>query len=204
MIFKTNLLIGGMVIFICGLSYAQLRIPIFDVELNIQQNEIPEQAREGDGTIDFAESTNVYAGVHVQINQHIALGGFYSRSFRGEGVIRYYDGSSNVYREVLHLQKGMDVRLSSRRAKKWRKYLVVSYSQVELVQVGEVFRLADKSNAFGSRLGIMRKLSNNLYLNMIDLGSTVITDDIFWFGSTGYIIILDAKMGLTYNIGKKK
>lgn len=203
MIFKTNLLIGGMVIFICGLSYAQLRIPIFDVELNIQQNEIPGEGRE-DGDIGFAESTNVYAGVHVQINQHIALGGFYSRSFRGEGKIQNTNGGNSVYREVLHLQKGMDVRLSSRRAKKWRKYLVVSYSQVELVQVGEAFRLADKSNAFGSRLGIMRKLSNNLYLNMIDLGSTVITDDIFWFGSTSHIVIFDAKMGLTYNIGKKK
>ena len=181
---------------------AQLKLPTFDVELKISQNSI---IGSGDvnGTLLFAETTNFYAGAHVQLNQHIALGGFYSRRFRGMAKLGY--GSSNMDQkaEVLQLQKGLDVRFSTGRAKKWRKYLSINYSQVELVQVNEAYRLAGKSNAFGASLGIMRKLGNRLYLNVIDLGVIVMADEIFWFNTSDKIII-DGKIGLTYNIGKRK
>ena len=202
MIFKTYLLIGGLLIFISGESYAQLKLPTFDVELKINQTLMPGDAR-NEGEIQFIETTNIYGGAHVQINQHVALGGFYSRSFRGTVSVRYNNG--NVSHEALLLQKGLDVRLSTSRAKKWRKYLSVNFSQVEIVQVNEAYRLADKSNVFGASLGIMRKLSNKLYLNVIELGVKVRSDDI-WFaaGLEGQKVFMDAKMGLTYNIGKRK
>ncbi len=201
MAFKTLLLIGGLLIFISRIGYAQLRIPTVDVELKINQNLIPGSGG-GDGQIEFVEMTSVYGGAHFQINQYVAIGGFYSRSFRGNGRVRV--GDNGVDQEVLQLGKGFDVRLSTGRAKKWRKYLAVSYTQIEMVRVNETFRLAAKTNAFGGSLGIMRRLSNNLYLNVIELGLKVMSDDIFWFGTTKDIFILDAKMGLTYNIGKRK
>ena len=174
---------------------AQLKLPTFDVELKISQNSII-----GSGDVQlFVETTNFYGGAHVQINQHVALGGFYSRSFRGVTD----NGNSDQKAEALQLQKGLDVRLSNGRAKKWRKYLSINYSQVEIVQVNKGFRLAGKSNAFGASLGIMRKLSHNLYLNVIELGVNAMTDEIFWFNTSDKIII-HAKMGLTYNIGRRK
>ena len=178
---------------------AQLKLPSFDVELKIHQNLIPKRNGSGDqnGSMEVVETTNFYGGAHVQINQHVALGGFYSRSFRG------VTDNSGQKAEALQLQKGLDVRLSNGRAKKWRKYLSINYSQVELVQVNEAYRLAGKSNAFGASLGIMRKLSHNLYLNVIELGVNAMTDEIFWFNTSDKIII-HAKMGLTYNIGRRK
>ncbi len=181
---------------------AQLKLPSFDVELKIHQNLIAGGGDNQDGDMLYLETTNFYGGAHVQINQHVALGGFYSRSFRGVTVTD--NGNSYQKAEALQLQKGLDVRLSNGRAKKWRKYLSVNYSQVEIIQVNEAFRLAGKSNAFGVSLGIMRKLGNNLYLNVIELGVTVMSDGIFWFGTSDDIVMIDAKMGLTYNIGKRK
>ena len=180
---------------------AQLKLPSFDVELKIHQNLIPKRNGSGDqnDSMEVVETTNFYGGAHVQINQHVALGGFYSRSFRGVTD----NGNSDQKAEALQLQKGLDVRLSNGRAKKWRKYLSVNYSQVEIVQVNKGFRLAGKSNAFGASLGIMRKLSHNLYLNVIELGVNAMTDEIFWFNTSDKIII-HAKMGLTYNIGRRK
>ncbi len=200
MTFKIYLLIGSLLFFFCRVNYSQIKLPTFDVELKIQQNLTPGEGQ-NDGDIEFVETTNFYGGAHVQINQHIALGFFYSRSFRGVGRVHYEN--SSVDQEVLQLQKGIDVRFSTSRAKKWRKYLSINYSQVEMVQVYESYRLADKSNAFGFNLGIMCKLSNNLYLNVIELGVKLMSDYIFWFGSENNGII-DAKMGLTYNIGKRK
>lgn len=200
MTFKAYILIG--ILFCSYSSWAQLRIPTFDVELKIHQSLIPGDTQE-DGDLEFVETTNIYGGAHVQINQYIAIGGYYSRSFRGAGGFRYNDG--NIKNDVIHLQKGLDIRLSTSRAKNWRKYLVVNYGRIEMVKVGESFRYADKTNAFGFNLGIMRRLSNNLYLNVIELGVKVMSDTLFWFEiEDTKLIMADAKIGLTYNIGKRK
>jgi hypothetical protein len=50
----------------------------------------------------------------------------------------------------------------------------------------------------------MRRLRNNLYLNVIELGVKVMSDEIFWFNASQAKFIAEAKMGLTYNIGKRK
>ena len=202
MTFKTYLLIGGLIFFYSAVSYAQIRLPIFDVELKINENLLPGDGRYN-GDIKFMETTNIYGGAHVQIGQHIALGGFYSRSFRGVAAISYGNGNTDKKAEVLLLQKGLDLRLSTGRAKKWRKFLSVNYSQLEIVQVNQAYRLGGKTNAYGASLGIMRKLSNNLYLNVIELGVKVMSDEMFWLGPKNKFI-MDARMGLIYNIGKKK
>lgn len=199
---KSTILVSALLLFCVGAIHAQLKLPTFDVELKIQQNLIPGSG-DIDGELEFIETTNFYGGAHVQINQHIAIGGYYSRSFRGIGSFRYNDGS--IKSDILQLQKGLDIRVSTSRAKNWRKYLVVNYGQIEMVKVSESFRSSDKTNAFGANLGIMRRLSNNLYLTVIELGVKVMSDTMFWLGTQDTnLIMADAKAGLTYNIGKKK
>ncbi|HEU5290839.1 MAG TPA: hypothetical protein VFU05_09370 [Cyclobacteriaceae bacterium] len=193
----TTFLLAGL-----GGATAQLKLPTFDVEVKVQQTLVPGSGESG-GEFEFVETTNFYAGGHVQINQYIAIGGYYGRSFRGMGKFSFDDNS--VQNEILQLQKGIDIRISTSRAKNWRKYLVVNYGQIEMVKVGESFRSSDKTSAFGFNLGIMRRLSNNLSLNVIELGVKIMSDTMFWLNTEDTkLIMADAKIGLTYNIGKKK
>lgn len=202
MTFKRSILIVALLLLCVGTIKAQLKLPTFDVELKIQQTLLPGEG-DNDGQLEFAETTNFYGGAHVQINQYVAIGGYYGRSFRGNA--KFKNGIGSTENETLQLQKGIDIRVSTSRAKKWRKYLVVNYGQIEYVSVKESFRLADKSAAFGANLGLMRRLSNNLYLTVIELGVKVMSDDIFWFEAPDADnIIAEAKMGLVYNIGKRK
>ena len=202
MISKRTTLIVLLLVCCVSLTCAQLKIPTFDVELKVQETLVPGNG-ENDGEFEFVETTNFHLGAHVQINQYIAIGGYYGRSFRGNGKFSY--GNESVQNEILQLQKGIDIRFSTSRAKNWRKYLVASYGQIEMVKVGESFREADKTNAFGVNLGIMRRLSNNLYLTVIELGVKVMSDTMFWFQTEDTkLIMADAKIGLTYNIGKRK
>lgn len=203
MTFKPIILIAFLLVSCESLINAQLKIPTFDVELKVHQALIPGDG-EGDGSLEFVETTNFFGGAHVQINQYVAIGGFYSRSFRGAAAFTSNGGDDYSQTQAFQLQKGLDVRFSTSRAKKWRHYLSVNYSQIELVQDNEVYRTAGKSNAFGGSIGTMRRLSNNLYLNLIELGVKVMSDEIFWFNASQAKFIAEAKMGLTYNIGKRK
>lgn len=202
MISKQVILITLLILAAVDSLSAQLRLPTFDVELKAQQTLVPGNG-DGNGEFEFVETTNFYAGGHVQINQYIAIGGFYGRSFRGMGKFSFDDNS--VQNEVLQLQKGIDIRVSTSRAKNWRKYLVVNYGQIEMVKVGESFRSSDKTNVFGFNLGISRRLSNNLYLTVMELGVKIMSDTMFWLNTQDTkLIMADAKVGLTYNIGKRK
>jgi len=183
-------------------GFAQFSLPTFDVELKAHQTLVPGSG-DNNGELEFVETTNLYSAVHVQINQYIAIGGYYSRSFRGNSAFRFNEG--NIEQKAIQLQTGLDIRFSTSRAKNWRKYLALSYGQIEMVTVSETLRYGDKTKAFGGNLGIMRRLSNNLYLTVMELGVRVMSDDIFWFNSTdSQVVMVDAKIGLTYNIGKKK
>jgi len=202
MTFRPTILIVALLLLCVGTIKAQLKIPTFDVEIKIQQTLLPGEGN-SDGQLEFAETTNFYGGAHVQINQYVAIGGYYGRSFRGNGRFKNGDGSTD--NEILQLQKGIDIRFTTSRAKKWRKYLALNYGQIEYVSVKESFRLADKTAAFGANLGLMRRLSNNLYLNVIELGVKIMSDEIFWFEAPDADnIMAEVKMGLVYNIGKRK
>jgi hypothetical protein len=198
---RTNLTVM-ILLTVVSVAFGQLKLPTFDVELKAQQTLVPGSG-ESNGEFEFVETTNFFAGGHVQINQYIAIGGFYSRSFRGMGKFSFDDNS--VQNEVLQLQKGMDIRFSTSRAKNWRKYLALNYGQIEMVKVGESFRSSDQTTAFGFNLGIMRRLSNNLYLTVMELGVKIMSDTMFWLNTEDTkLIMADAKVGLTYNIGKRK
>jgi hypothetical protein len=198
MAFKSYLIVAWFLLLGSKTTHAQFQLPIFDMELKVHQTLFP-IAGERTGETELIETTNMYGGAHVQINQYVAVGGFYSRSFRGMATIRRLESE-----EALFAQKGLDVRLSTGRAKKWRPYLVVSYSHIEIVQVSESYRLAYQSNAIGATLGIMRRLGNNLYFNVIEFRGQYLHDDIWFAGEDKMNFFLDAKMGLTYIIGKRK
>lgn len=184
---------------------AQFRMPSFDVEVKANQNLIPGSG-DDDGDLMFLETTNIHCGLHIHFGQRLALGAFYSKSFRGIAGISYAHGAADQQRDVQMLIKGVDLRFSGGRAKKWRRYISANFSVIEVVQNNESYRLAGKSPVYGINIGLMRKLSNSLYLNVIELGAKYINDKMFWFDNhgPGSYLMAEAKMGLTYNIGKRK
>lgn len=191
----------GFLVLLSNPCMAQIQLPTVDVEVKIHQSFIPGDAY-NDGAVEFSETTNLQGAVFVQINQYVALGGFYGRSFRGRAIIKM--GSETFNEDVLQLRKGLQLRLSTGRAKKWRQHLTLGYFQLELIQDLEDFRLADKTIAFSANLGITRKITNNLSICVLEVGGGVMKKDIFWYRSNSNRFYLDGKVGLNYTIGKKK
>jgi hypothetical protein len=186
-------------------TFAQFRLPSFDIEVKANQIVIPGEGRR-DGELKVLESTNMHCGVHVHFGQRLALGVYYSKSFRGTSKISYGDGTADIQRDALTAIRGIDLRLSGNRARSWRPHISANFSIIEIVQDNESHRVAGKSPVYGINFGLMKKLSNRLYLNVIELGVKYINDKMFWFdnnGATSYPLG-EAKMGLTYNIGKRK
>ncbi len=131
-------------------------------------------------------------GAHIQVNQRIAIGGFYSRSL--SGTVKNNDGTQN---SAQFLMRGIDLRLSAGRSAKLRPYLSLNYSSVEFVEPLGGLNLADKTTATGATLGLMRKLGNNLYWNIVEVNYKKISHAIYWLQSD---FTLEAKTGFTYNI----
>lgn len=179
---------------------SQIRIPPFDFELKLHQSFFPGSG-EDEGLEVFA-ATNLQGGLHWQISQHLAVGGFYSRSLAA--TAKYWGaGGSKQTKNGFQLVKGIDVRLSSGRAKKWRTFIALNYSQIEVIEDAENYRFAAKTGSLGASLGIMLKLGNKLYLNLIELNGQVVSDPPFWF-NTDTDILVGAKMGLLYNLDFRK
>lgn len=190
--------------FAVGGAAAQFKMPTFDIELKAHQVLIPGEGR-SDGELMFLETSNYYGAVHLQLGQRIGIGVFYSKSFRGTEKVSYDDGSADQQRDALTAMQGIDLRFSAGRARNWRPYISLVAGRLEVVEVNDGFRLGAKSPIYGFNLGIMRRLGNKLYLNVIEVGAKYIQDGMFWFDENGdNYPILEAKMGLTYNIGRKK
>ena len=71
------------------------------------------------------------------------------------------------------------------------------YSKVEFVETQGSINLAATTNAMGANIGVMLRLGNNLYWNVVELGAKMLSEKIYWLDSD---LIVEAKMGLTYNI----
>ncbi len=192
-----SLFIGLMIAFS---AHSQLRFPPFDIELKLHQSFFPGPG-ENDG-LEVFEATNLQGGLHLHISQHLAVGGFYSQSIAATAKYSEAWGSTQT-RNGFQLVKGIDVRLSTGRAKKWRSFIALNYSQIEIIEDNENYRFAAKAGSFGASLGIMRKLGNKLYLNLIELNGQVVSDPPFWF-NTDTDILVGAKMGLLYNFSRRK
>jgi hypothetical protein len=200
------IILSALSVLMANVARAQFRIPTFDVELKANQHISPGRGNIEDKLRHF-ETTNIHGALHIHFGQRLALGVFYSKSFRGEAVYTYGEGSApDVRRDLLMAIRGIDLRLSAGRARRWRPYISGTVSRIELVQDNVVYRVAGKSAMYGVNIGVMRRLSNNLYLNLIEIGGKYINDKMFWFddNGSGGALMVDAKMGLTYNFGKRK
>ncbi len=187
------------------LGLAQFRMPRIDVEVKIHQVLIPGNGDQNSPSSLKAISTaNLLLGAHVQINQYFAVGWYYSNSFSGSGYNTvdfkgkfWAKGDSKAMTQL----SGPEIRISTGRASKWRPYLILNYSNIQIVEDKESFRFSSKLTAIGASMGIMRRYGNHLYWNVLEIGGKSFSEKLFWADASG---LIDVKMGFTYNIGKKK
>ncbi|MBI1767802.1 MAG: hypothetical protein HYR67_05480 [Bacteroidetes bacterium] len=185
------------------LSLAQFSLPRIDVEVKAHQTLIPGDDYNSPTSLKAIATTNLLLATHVQINQYLAVGWYYSNSFRGSGYNTDFkgkfwkDGDSKAMTSL----SGPDIRISTGRAAKWRPYLSINYASAQVVEDKGSFRFSTKLAAVGGSIGIMRRYGNHLYWNVLEIGIKQFSQKLFW-GNDSFLI--DAKMGFTYNIGKKK
>ena len=175
-------------------ALAQFRLPQVDVDIKGMLSFFDAQTNNVDNTF----SLSVQGGAHIQINQYIAVGGYYGRSFMGK--VKYNEGgSSSTDYDTKLLIYGGDLRLSTGRSAKWRPYLVLSYGKLEFVEKQSI-NLAMSATTMGANAGIMLRLGNNLYWNVVEVGGKILSDKIYWLDSD---FMPEAKTGFTYNIRVK-
>ena len=190
-----------------SITLAQFRLPPFDIELKVQETFIPSDNNNNQTatvTTDYLETTNFYGAAHLQIGQHLALGWLYAQSFRG--TLQYSTSNSSQASppdgKASLLMFGPDIRYATSRAKKTRFSISFNYTQIEFVDDKGTYRLAHKSNAVGLSLGIVKRLSNTIDLNLIELGSKgFLGEKAFWMEAG---MMLEVKTGLTFNFSKRK
>jgi hypothetical protein len=201
----SKIAIPFILLLLTEVTFAQFKMPTFDIELKAHQILMPGEGR-NDGELKYFETTNYYGAVHLQLGQRVGIGVFYGKSVRGTEGVSYNDGSSDQVWEAITATQGVDLRLSAGRARRWRPYLSLVVGRIEAVESNDSYRLAAKSAMYGFNLGLMRRLGNRLYFNVIELGAKYVNDRMFWFDDygPGSQMLVDAKMGLTYNIGRKK
>lgn len=180
-----------ILIFLTIAAQAQFNLPPFEINIKggfsalITDDEGPQMI-------------NVQGGLHVPINQYISVGWMYARTAYGT----VHNGDVDQDYRTQELITGPELRISGGRSRKLRPYLVLSYTKFEIVTDYEAYRDASKTNAFGAHFGLMLKLGNRMYLNLIEVGGRKLSDEPFWLPNGN--IQAEIKTGLTYNFGKKK
>jgi hypothetical protein len=175
-------------------AVAQLQLPQLDIE-----------AKGGYGLIDAGSSDvikrasfkSIQGALHIQINQRIAIGGFYSKAIGGD--VEYSSGTDAKY-NLNVLMYGADIRFSAGRSAKWRPYLGLVYGQAEFVQEAAAVNLASKTTIMGVNAGIMLRFGRNFYWNVVEVSPRFMPDKIWWLNSD---FCLEAKTGFLYNIRLK-
>jgi hypothetical protein len=172
---------------------AQLRVPSFDVALKTGYYMI----NDGNDNSYKYESIPLHAEVNGHVNQHIAIGYFYQRS-----VYANYHGSG-VDISGDHLMHGVNIRLSSGRAPKFRPYLNVKYFSYQTVVNFKNYNVASKGNGASAGFGLMVRLSHRLYLNVAEaeIGGLLTTSEVLFNEKKAF---LQARTGVTYNFSRRK
>ena len=188
-----------------GVGQAQFRLPPFNVDIKVAESLIPNNAdnQSASYNLDFLEATSVYGAAHLQFGQHIEVGWMYSQSIRGK--VKYSSNGSQSApgsEKASLLVYGPDIRFSTGRGKKTRFSLSLNYTQMEFVDDKVSYRLAHKTNALGAGIGIIRRLSNTIDFNIIELGAkAMLGEKAFWIKSD---LMLEVKTGLIFNFSKRK
>jgi hypothetical protein len=199
--------LAGIVIawFVCISSQAQFQLPRFDVEIKGGIAIVgADQTIDQTYYVTTAKTFNYQVGAHWQLNQNIGIGWVYTKSLSGTIGFESGNGSSGPPPDNIFLMmNGPDLRISTGRTRKMRYYLSVNYVTLEFVEEKSGFRLAAKTNTFGGGIGMMLRLSNKVYWNIVELNAHPIPSDaVYWLTKTD--VILEAKTGFTLNFGKRK
>ena len=185
-------------------SVAQFQLPRFDVEVKGGIAVLSaDQTIDKSYYVKHVFTTNLMAGAHWQLNQNIGIGWIYAKSLSGKLGYDAGGGTAPADENIYMMMNGPDIRISTGRTKKWRPYLSLNYLTFEFINQKNGFRLATSTKSFGSSLGIMRRISNKVYWNVIELSFHALDKDaIYWLTKSDFFA--EAKMGVTVNFGKRK
>lgn len=172
---------------------AQFRLPQIDVDLKGAYSLFDAGNNEN---VDHIHQMSVQGSVHVAISQHIAVGAFYMKGISG-GIDHKNGSGANTQNELKTLMTGFDIRLSAGRSVKWRPYLLLSYSKVEFVESYTGYNLAHSTWAPGVNVGVMLRLGNTLYWNVLEVGAKFLGEKVYWLDTD---FTAEVKTGFTYNI----
>jgi hypothetical protein len=98
---------------------------------------------------------------------------------------------------------GANLRVSAGRAPKLRPYLQLKYFWLETVVQYPGYRIATDRKGYGGGVGLMLRVSNKLYINLIEAEVNMVTDAGSLLFSGGEVFP-QFRAGLTYNFSKRK
>ncbi len=171
----------------------QFRLPQVDVDL---KGAFSLYDAGNNNSIDNINQTSIQGSFHVAISQHLAIGAFYMKGVSGS--ITHSNGSSaSTQNNLKTLMSGFDFRLSAGRSVKWRPYLQLGYSKVEFVESYTGYNLSHSTWAPSANVGVMLRLGNSFYWNVVEVGAKFLGEKIYWLNTD---FTAEVKTGLTYNI----
>jgi len=199
---RYSFIIGCLIISCVTTAWAQLQLPRFDVELKGGMALLSaDQTLDGNYYVKNGMTFNITTGAHWQLNQYIGIGWIYTKSLSGSISFESGGGQPVPDDNLYLMMTGPDIRISTGRTRNWRPYLHVSYLTVELQEQKSGYRLAEKTNSLGGGIGLMRRISNKIYWNVIEIDMHPIKE-IWWLTKSDFIG--EVKTGLTVNFGKRK
>jgi hypothetical protein len=201
---KTAITIGLLLCFIS--ATAQFRLPSFDIAVKAGFLSMSDDRHTSNGNhYNFTyESITWQAEANLHLGQRLAIGWFYNKKLYGN----YHgdsdnDGTAASDRDASHLMYGINLRLSGGRAPKFRPYVQVKYYWLETVVQYPGYRVAADMNGVAAGVGVMLRVSNKLYINLIEGELSMITkNEKVLFADSNLFAQLRA--GLTYNFSKRK
>ncbi len=188
------------------IAAAQFRLPSMDFSLKAGYLNILDEYNIGTQNYSYLyESLFVQGEVNFHVGQHLAVGYFHNRT----AIVSNYHseensgGNNNADLDAKHLMHGLNVRFSTGRSSKLRPYFQAKYILFEAVVDLGSYRIATDATAASVGAGLMLRLGNRLYLNLVEaeFGKLLKSNDVL-FRDKGSFLLL--KTGISYNIGKKK
>lgn len=173
-------------------TLAQFHLPV--LELSVKSG-VTKTTDLGDAVL-----VDLRSEVNIHINQYVSAGGFYSRSLFGEDE---ENDNLDISSELKSLSYGVRIRLSTGRIYKFRPYVFLTLSKLEIVE-----KVTDNLNFAGDWTGItyggglMIRLSNRLYLNLIEIEYIPAKDAFFFLPPD--LNFISFRFGVNYTLGKKR
>ncbi len=194
----------GIFMLCTALTFGQFRLPSFDISIKPVYLGVTDAYRTNGRDQNFMyESMGLQGEIHLQISQQLAIGWVYNRSAYANYHEKDSGGGSVVDKDGQHLYYGLDLRLSGGRASKYRPYIQGKYYWMEIVVNQTGYRTAAAWNGVAGGLGLMRRVNNKLYINLIEVEvNMIMPSDAVMFQRDD--VFPQFRAGLTYNFSKRK